>query len=705
MMRIKRLYENYVYREKRNIPCNFCGEIMLPCTYNRHLNGNHDRNIAKQKRCIWCWKKLSQIDMQFNVHRLRCAKQYVISKHVPARNDEIVAAVNVEDLNVEDLNSQPAVVVVNDEDEEMVTVYVEDDSLTLAAVANLIATSSPQMTQVERDEESAAAATDVKMIAISSPQSLVNLCEGIVNRYDLVAVSENKWIYNCKICHHWYTNERFRVQFRPPQVSPLAFEDVKRSNSLTYLDDMKPKVLKTRNCSRQAAEKNKIYNNRAELMSKYVNMSEIPFDDICGIESMWLQMYVYGKYKWFHFSIRLLLWEKFVEIAENNCNMFLVLPYWCLCNGGKADRLEYHHRHSIVYVRDEDEKAFRKLMDNIKFENRKSSMLNSSGKRMYSKFLRPIRDAKHMMNTLRYISSSRSMCCEMNGGGGRLPYRGIQGEERRCHYYIGKHMNPHCLLGMALCIPDGFQIVTEILRTTADIENPECATKSKTGLWYIPYTEIFSKNLLDHELPLSRDILMWEINNEIRNCLLVNDEKRYYIRRPASSAKVYASRVAKHKYLVSVRGFVNNCTYRMNRLHARVLNKMEKINVKCRDLKTKCRGLKSECRNLKSEIADLTQKLNESSGLQNEILELKLKLNEETNKCRLKDVEITTFKQLADERTERVVLLEQYLREKVYSVDKQIEFERLKIKIDVLETIDKKKIDVNHSSTVNINQN
>ena len=148
------------------------------------------------------------------------------------------------------------------------------------------------------------------------------------------------------------------------------------------------------------------------------------------------------------------------------------MPYWCICNGGDSDYYECHHRHCIVLMQREFVGEFKKLMRTVTFPNGNLTKLNKYNRKMDSKYHKEITSVKHFMNAWRYVSSPQAMCSEktiiVDGinqarnestfHGRKAHKSGSRTKDNKCHYFIARPMIPHCLLGMALYFPNGFQV-------------------------------------------------------------------------------------------------------------------------------------------------------------------------------------------------------------------------------------------------------
>ena len=280
----------------------------------------------------------------------------------------------------------------------------------------------------------------------------------------LAEMDLNRYL-NCSECDEWYRTTRLQGEFvKPHEKFPDSFAahipiaDKWYDLSVNYEFASMPKRIKL----------------QEDLKLEIASLDNLRMDPESGIDGFWIRLFLVKgqKYCWFHYSIRVEAWPKFFECAHNNNNLFFVMPYWCLCNGGKEGKFDFHHRHIIVAVERENVGEFKKLMRTVTFaDGTLSHMLDN--RKMDSKYHKEILGVKHFMNAWRYVSSPQSMCSEkkvtadgVNQAFNESTFHGVKAgrpggrKGGKCHYFISRPMIPHCLLGMALYFPNGFQVTT-----------------------------------------------------------------------------------------------------------------------------------------------------------------------------------------------------------------------------------------------------
>lgn len=159
-----------------------------------------------------------------------------------------------------------------------------------------------------------------------------------------------------------------------------------------------------------------------------------------------------GKYKFFHIMVRAVLWDQF-DAAYRGGDLLSpavlhVLPYGCLCDKShkfpKKDPLKGHHRHLLIMMDARQEKQFAKEW----------KALTLPGKTGRNKLRICIKDAKHLMNVVWYVSNPSASCAGPN--------------EKGSHYWIERKLYPHAKIAMAALWKEGHQtLLTEMLLNRA----------------------------------------------------------------------------------------------------------------------------------------------------------------------------------------------------------------------------------------------
>lgn len=142
------------------------------------------------------------------------------------------------------------------------------------------------------------------------------------------------------------------------------------------------------------------------------------------------------------------------------------LPYWCLCDAGRADASGIH-RHMIMVTRLEGTDITRGLKD-----------VNGVGQKLAS-FSIFLDSYKHLMSVIHYVCDYRSQCKFIAPKKGKKPqYRG-GGTFGRNHFYVGKTIIPRpcSTFVMSFFHPDGIQAICNINYASAAVTDTLCNVK------------------------------------------------------------------------------------------------------------------------------------------------------------------------------------------------------------------------------------
>ncbi|GFX82803.1 uncharacterized protein TNCV_1699221 [Trichonephila clavipes] len=123
--------------------------------------------------------------------------------------------------------------------------------------------------------------------------------------------------------------------------------------------------------------------------------------DVYGI----IQRYLSQDMDWFHIMVKHEAFPIFCREMEKIRNEFVILPFWCLCDGLESEEGRIQHRHMILAC--EPESSFKEIWKHkIRYD--------FPNKGHAKKYVR-IRDAFHLARTIVYVSQPKAMC------DGRIP--------------------------------------------------------------------------------------------------------------------------------------------------------------------------------------------------------------------------------------------------------------------------------------------
>lgn len=325
-------------------------------------------------------------------------------------------------------------------------------------------------------------------------------------------------LYNCKKCdEHYKKMEQLKANFTLDVGLPPSFTaEIPISHNWLELDFAPDQV-------QPWEEKNKISESNVKRKAVY-DARDLKFDDKFGIDAHWLRLfYIKTNLMWFHYSIRQQVWDKFYKVANQNTELFCVLPNWCLCNGGTVD-IDRHHRHLIIVIEKNNLHKFRKLMNGVTFSNGALEMQNEVGKKVTTKFHCQIISMPYLLNIITYVSGQTSLQC---GGAGRDLPRRHKGDIRyQCHYYIASPISEHGRLMMSLLYIDGLQEVTQIEKGHCKVGHLKSIhRKTQKFPWYAKIDELFVTR--GHVIPLDYKAIKLMPEEKIKSLYyFLNDRKQ-----------------------------------------------------------------------------------------------------------------------------------------------------------------------------------
>ena len=403
-------YKGIVKCSKVEVQCSYCEVKLLPKFYLVHLKALHKEKLTSANICIWCmeytWRQRDPSVNNYE-HRTKCLRY---------KNFCILLSYKIFIIFLINFSYFPY----------KYFIFLINFSLLRSRIT------PPPIEESVKIEE--------------------------LNAMDL-----NRYL-NCDECDEWHRTTRNQGVFEPPHpnfpesfASEIPIADKWYDLSVDY----------------EFASPIKRIKLNEDLKIEIASLDSLQMDPESGIDGFWIRLFLVKgqKYCWFHYSIRVEAWSKFYECASTNTELFCVMPYWCLCNGGQPLNFDFHHRHCIVLMERVSVGKFKKLMrTDVTFMDGSLTKM-CMNKKMDTKYHKEIIGIKHFMNTWRYVSSPQSMCLDkkiategVNQANNESTFHGAKvrklGGKRggKCHYFIGKPMIPHCLLGMALYFPNGFQV-------------------------------------------------------------------------------------------------------------------------------------------------------------------------------------------------------------------------------------------------------
>ncbi|GFW25986.1 uncharacterized protein TNCV_3316581 [Trichonephila clavipes] len=141
--------------------------------------------------------------------------------------------------------------------------------------------------------------------------------------------------------------------------------------------------------------------------------------------------------EWFHIMVKHDAFPVFCREMEKIRDEFVLLPFWCLCDG-MEDKIQ--HRHMILAC--EPESSFKDIWKHkIRYDFANKGRAKKCVK---------IRDAFHLARTIVYASQPKAMC------DGRITEK-VEGEKHTSHFHISRPMLAHSIAFLCTLFPNGIQ--------------------------------------------------------------------------------------------------------------------------------------------------------------------------------------------------------------------------------------------------------
>ncbi|GFW26014.1 uncharacterized protein TNCV_3316861 [Trichonephila clavipes] len=141
--------------------------------------------------------------------------------------------------------------------------------------------------------------------------------------------------------------------------------------------------------------------------------------------------------EWFHIMVKHDAFPVFCREMEKIRDEFVLLPFWCLCDG-MEDKIQ--HRHMILAC--EPESSFKDIWKHkIRYDFANKGRAKKCVK---------IRDAFHLARTIVYASQPKVMC------DGRITEK-VEGEKHTSHFHINRPMLAHSIAFLCTLFPNGIE--------------------------------------------------------------------------------------------------------------------------------------------------------------------------------------------------------------------------------------------------------
>ncbi|GFU29269.1 uncharacterized protein NPIL_321511 [Nephila pilipes] len=158
--------------------------------------------------------------------------------------------------------------------------------------------------------------------------------------------------------------------------------------------------------------------------------------DVYGI----VQRFLTGDLQWFHMMVKHDAFQIFCREMERIQDQFVVLPFWCLCDGLMAGVTRTQHRHMIVAC--EKDSSFPNIWkEKVRYEPPKKG---------YAKKCVKIQDPFHLIRTITYVSRQRASC------DGKM-WVNLKDTQHTSHFHMNRPLHEHSIAFLCTLFPGGVE--------------------------------------------------------------------------------------------------------------------------------------------------------------------------------------------------------------------------------------------------------
>ncbi|GBN42545.1 hypothetical protein AVEN_8583-1, partial [Araneus ventricosus] len=208
-----------------------------------------------------------------------------------------------------------------------------------------------------------------------------------------------------------------------------------------------------------------------EKPDMWIEPGGVKFDARCGLGPDAygiVKKYLQKDMKWFHLMVKHTAFDTFVREMTPIRDQFVVLSYWCLCDGLEGENGQRQtHRHMIVAC--ELESAFVHILQyKVKISNNRAK-LNV-----------PIKNVHHLFRTMVYVSRPRASCDR------GLPDDLEAGDVSLSHFYLSHSMSDHAIAFLCPLVPGGIEKLLEDQNKNKDVVDWEEHAVKPPRNWRVP---------------------------------------------------------------------------------------------------------------------------------------------------------------------------------------------------------------------------
>ncbi|GBN64430.1 hypothetical protein AVEN_83588-1 [Araneus ventricosus] len=222
-----------------------------------------------------------------------------------------------------------------------------------------------------------------------------------------------------------------------------------------------------------------------------------------------VQRYLKGDMHWFHLMVKHNAFDTFVSALTPIKDQFVVLSYWCLCDGLKGENGQRQtHRHMIVAC--ELESTFAQdLAHKVRISNNRAK-LNV-----------PIKDVHHLFRTIAYVSQPRASCDR------GLPDDLEAEEGSLSHFYLSHSVSEHVIAFACTLVPGGIESLLVEQNRNKNVVDWEGDAVKRPRKWKVPIsiTDFRFQNCV---IPVDKQYEPTEEETDF--CLYLHGEKFPYFK-------------------------------------------------------------------------------------------------------------------------------------------------------------------------------
>ncbi|GBM04619.1 hypothetical protein AVEN_103905-1 [Araneus ventricosus] len=278
----------------------------------------------------------------------------------------------------------------------------------------------------------------------------------------------SNWTHMIKCLKSFVKRNRIRetpaeAPAETPPEPPMCGEQCRKSR-------LKPRDM----CGRVKDRTNEylgFYEPVFEKPDMWIEPGGVKFDARCGLgpDAYGIVKKYLGKtMKWFHLMVKHNAFDTFVREMTPIRDEFVVLSYWCLCDGLEGENGQRQtHRHMIVAC--ELESTFLHILTyKVRISNDRA------------KLTVPIKNVHHLFRTMVYVSRPRASC---NRG---LPDDLEVDDGSLSHFYLSHSMSEHAIAFLCPLVPGGIEKLLEEQNKNKDVVDWEEHAIKRPRNWRVP---------------------------------------------------------------------------------------------------------------------------------------------------------------------------------------------------------------------------